>query len=61
MTVAIDQAWQNSFALGIDHFRALRYRDLAALADFSDTPVLKDNHRIFNCGAAGPIYERAAL
>jgi hypothetical protein len=61
MTVAIDQPRQDGLALGIDHFRALRYCNLVALADVSDAPALKDNHRIFNCWTAGPVYERAAL
>ena len=60
MAVPIDQPRQDRLALGIDHLRAARNRNLAALADFLNAAVLKDNNSVFDRGPPGAVDQRAA-
>ena len=60
VTVAVDQTGENAFALGIDHFGALRNRDVAALADSLNAAVQNHHRRIFQRRAAGPVDQSSA-
>ena len=59
--MAVDQAWQQRLALGVDHFGILRNRHVAALADRGKLAIADHNHRIGNRRAARAIDQRAAL
>ena len=60
VTVAVDQTGENAFALGIDHFGALRNRDVGALADGLNAAVQNHHCRIFQRRAAGPVDQSPA-
>ena len=60
MAVPVDQPRQHRLALGVDHLRAARNRNLAALADVLDAPVVKNNYGVFNRRAPRAIDQRAA-
>ena len=60
VAMPVDQPRQHRLALGIDHLRAARNRDLAALADFLDAPVVENNNGIFNRRPPGAVDQRAA-
>ena len=60
VAVAVDQTGENTFALGIDHFRALRNRDFAALADSLKAAVLNDHRAICHRRAPRAVDQRRA-
>ena len=60
MAVTVDQPRQDRLALRIDELCPARNRHRAARADFLNAPVLKNNHRVIDCRAAGAVDQCSA-
>jgi hypothetical protein len=59
MAVSINQPRQDGLALGVDCLGLGRNSNLSSLADVLNPAILKDNHRVFNRGAARAIDQGA--